>query len=195
MKAGSDARVQVEACVRWVDGEPSELYFNLKPPYQTQDVGQPSQRREEDIPVSYWINSADGACFERRHFYFKVAFFFLLNQFLYSQPQTSHQPVGAFSPSRFDSIFECNNETSQGIRQQWHVEMLHKLFFFNTRLGIPQITAVISVKDKWERWTWDKHLLLYCCLLIKGLFNPFIIITYSAHRSYLQYNLAPGVYH
>lgn len=84
-------------------------------------------------------------------------------------------------------------KTSQGTRQQWHIEACHKRFFFspNTILSMLQITAVIRVQDKWERWTWDKRLPLSCCLLIKGPFNPFVIIAYSAHHIHLAY-LAPG---
>lgn len=67
-----------------------------------------------------------------------------------------------------------------------------KIFFSpNTILTMLQITAVIRVQDKWERWTWDKRLPLSCCLLIKGPFNPFVIIAYSAHHIHLAY-LAPG---
>lgn len=43
----------------------------------------------------------------------------------------------------------------------------------------------MCVQDKWERWTWDKELPLCCCLLIKGLFNPFIIITHSNYCMHL----------
>lgn len=56
-----------------------------------------------------------------------------------------------------------------------------------------QITAVIGVQDKWERWTCEKKLHLCCFFLIKSSLNPFIIITYSTHHISLTY-LAPGAY-
>lgn len=104
------------ARVLWVVVEPSELHFNLKRAYQTQDVGQPMTQggkypRLKSNQVYWWC-----ARFKQRNFYIKVAFF---NQFLHIQPQTSHQPHVAFSqhpppppapPSRFQSIFECNDK-------------------------------------------------------------------------------------
>lgn len=98
-----------------------------------------------------------------------------------------------FSLHDFILFLNVTTKTSQGARQQWHVETLHKRLFANTRLSTRQITAVIRVQDKWERWTWEKWLCLSCFLLIKGLFNPFVIITYSAHHISLTY-LAPGAY-
>lgn len=62
---------------------------------------------------------------------------------------------------------------------------LTKDFFSPTECCVCELWIVMCVQDKWERWTRDKELPLCCCLLIKGLFNPFIIITCSNYCMHL----------
>lgn len=135
--------------------ELTELHFNLKRAYQTEDVGQPMTQgrkypRLQLNQVYRWcklqVENFQG------FFCIKVAFF---NQFLHIQPQMSRQPhlppqPGPPSPKRFNSSFQRydKNVRQPGKRQQWRVGACHKIILPNTMLSVPQIKAVIRVQDK-----------------------------------------------
>lgn len=137
--------------VLWAAFKRTELHFNLKQACKRGDVGQPMTQGEKypklKLNQVYWC-TLQALTFISSFLCIKVAF--LINSCT-SSPDVP--PASCYFPLQdFGLFLNRITKTSQGRRQQWHEEARHNRFL----LSVLQVTAVISVQDKWKRWNQDK---------------------------------------